>query len=134
MPIAKSEFISRISLGNVFAVREGRTVTKWTVVAVCGLLAVCAEIGEAAARGRYSNFGPWSSNHSQATEISATRRPNEHGAAKPLRGANGHHRPMFHGHPCHGDDCRCTGACTPLQSPAAGGAASVRSPYRAVRS
>ena len=51
MPIAKSEFIRRISLGNLFAVREGRTVTKWTVVAVCGLLAVCAEIGEAAARG-----------------------------------------------------------------------------------
>jgi len=99
MPIAKSEFIRRISLGNVFAVREGRTVTKWTGVAVCGLLAVCAEIGEAAARGRYSNFGPWSSNHSQATEISATPRPNEHAATKPLLGAKGHHRPVFHGHP-----------------------------------
>jgi hypothetical protein len=85
MPTAKSEFIRRMlaSLGNVFAVRERRTVTKWTVVAICGLLAVCAEIGEAAARGRYSNFGPWSSNYSQATGISATPRPNVGG---PRRG------------------------------------------------
>jgi hypothetical protein len=101
MPIAKSRFIKRMlaCLGDAFAEHEGQIVTKWAVVAVCGLLAVCAEIGEAAARGRYSNFGPWSSNHSQVTEISATPRPNEHGAAKPLLRANGHHRPVFHGHP-----------------------------------
>ena len=43
------------------------------------LLLVYADIGEAAARGRYSNFGPWSSNHSQASEISATPHPNERG-------------------------------------------------------
>jgi hypothetical protein len=43
------------------------------------LLLVCVEIGEAAARGRYSNFGPWSSNQSQASEIAATPRPNEPG-------------------------------------------------------
>jgi hypothetical protein len=42
-----------------------------------------AEIGEVAARGRYSNFGPWSSNHAQTSEIGATPRPNERG---PRRG------------------------------------------------
>ena len=72
--------------------REGRTVTKWTAIAMWGLLLVCAEIGEAAARGRYSNFGPWPSNHSQASAISATPRSHEHAAAKPLPATTAGHR------------------------------------------
>jgi hypothetical protein len=51
---------------------------------MCGLLLVCAEIGEAAARGRYSNFGPWPISHSRASGKSVTPRPHEHAAAKPL--------------------------------------------------
>src|SRR5262249_16202502 len=43
------------------AEREGRTVMKWTAVAMWGLLSVCTGIGETAARGRYSNFGSWPS-------------------------------------------------------------------------
>jgi hypothetical protein len=60
---------------------RGRTVAKWTAAAMCALL--CADIGAVAARGRYSNFGPWSSSPSQASEISATPRLNERG---PRRG------------------------------------------------
>jgi hypothetical protein len=50
-------------------------VTKWTAIAMWGLLLVCAEIGEAAARGRYSNFGPWPSSHSQPVEYPRRRAP-----------------------------------------------------------
>jgi hypothetical protein len=78
MPVTKSEFIKRMSIWGT-PVQSGRTVAKWTAVAVWALLLVCADIGQAAARGRYSNFGPWSSNHSQASEISATPRPHERG-------------------------------------------------------
>jgi hypothetical protein len=58
-------------------------MTKWIVVATGVLLAVYADIGEAAARGFYSNFGPWS-NHPQASDISAVRRANERRITKPL--------------------------------------------------
>jgi hypothetical protein len=84
MPVTKSEFIERISnWGTPLQCARARTAAKWTAVAMWPLLLVCADIGEAAARGRYSNFGPWSSNHSQASEISTTPRPNEH---RPHRG------------------------------------------------
>jgi hypothetical protein len=49
---------------------------------MCGLLLVCAEIREAAARGGYSNFGPWA-DHSQALPLDTRApRPNESGVAK----------------------------------------------------
>lgn len=77
MQVTKSELIERMSIWETpLRGAGGRTVAKWTAVAMCALLLVCADIGEAAARGRYSNFGPWSSNHSQAGEISARPRPN----------------------------------------------------------
>jgi len=56
---------------------------KWVVVAMIGSLLLCAEIGEAAARGFYSNFGAWSS-HTHASDISAAPREHEYGVAKPL--------------------------------------------------
>jgi len=41
-------------------------MTRRLAVAILGLpLAICVGIGDAAARGRYSNFGPWSNDHSQ---------------------------------------------------------------------
>jgi hypothetical protein len=81
MPVTKSESIERMSIWGIpLRSARGRTVAKWTAVAICALL--CAEIGAVAARGRYSNFGPWPSSHSQASEISATPRPNE----RPRRG------------------------------------------------
>ena len=92
MPVPKSEFHqTNIDLDRV-AEREGRTVTKWTAIAMWGLLLVCTEIGEAAARGRYSNFGPWPSSHSRAGGISATPRPHEHATAKPLPATTARHR------------------------------------------
>jgi hypothetical protein len=87
---------TNIDLDGV-AGREGRTVTKWTAVAMCGLLLVCAEIREAAARGGYSNFGPWA-DHSQALPLDTRApRPNEGGVAKtpPLPAAT-HKRRMVH--------------------------------------
>jgi hypothetical protein len=82
MPVTKPEFIERMLIRwSPLQSTRGRTVAKWTAVAMCALL--YADIGAVAARGRYSNFGPWSSSPSQASEISATPRPNERG---PRRG------------------------------------------------
>jgi hypothetical protein len=82
MPVTKPVFIERMSIwGTPLRSARGRTVAKWTAVAMCALL--CADIGAVAARGRYSNFGPWPSSHWQASEIFATPRPNERG---PRRG------------------------------------------------
>jgi hypothetical protein len=68
-------------------------VTRWTLIAILALFSACAEIREAAARGRHSNFGPWDV-HSQALPLD-TRAPrrNEGRVAKkpPLTAAT--HRP-----------------------------------------
>ena len=55
-----------------------------TVVAMLALLSACPEIGAAAARGRYSNFGPWSSNQSQVVphDIRNTATPRTRKATK----------------------------------------------------
>ena len=81
MPVKKSEAIERIrSVERPCRARGGRAVTKWAVTAMWGLLLVCADIGEAAARGRYSNSGPW--DHAQISGIPAPRRANEGGISK----------------------------------------------------
>jgi hypothetical protein len=77
MPVARSGIIRR-----TLALQSASTVARWTVVATGVLLAVYADFGEVAARGFYSNFGPWS-NHTQAGDISAVRR-NERRITKPL--------------------------------------------------
>ena len=53
-------------------------MTKRAAGATFGLLlAICVGIVDAAARGRYSNFGPWSNDHAQVLPRDVSRGPSQ---------------------------------------------------------